>query len=363
MSVTLEEVIDRYAVWKIAHKKWRSHHSVIQNKSTLRTFAARVREIYGTSPGIKEIEAPLILKAIDRQWPENGKRSTHRVMTDRVKAFFNWAVSNGYCADDQVLGITTYRPEMPELDTKFATEEDIEKTFSTLTARGEYRDAYMIVLSRLFFRRGGEVVGIMVGDIDLSPQSGAPNGVYWFTEEKAHRGRQRIVLLKRDKEALEAYLKWYESEIGRPLEEDDFLFPHRVSAGGTVRKGEKRKMRLLPKVPITSHTRIYSEGFKEAGVYEWGKAGHACRRGGMDEAYEELKAAGYADPIPLIMQRSRHKKRETAERYIRKNRLQVESDEAFLSLDARRSVSVNPEPEKVSNVINFAELRRRRPVG
>jgi len=373
--VTLEEVIVRYEAYKISYKLWKTEHSIKNNRHALARFAGKVREIYGTQPDIRMTESPLILAAIERLWPDTGKTCTHKVMTGRIRAFFNWAVKQGYCLPDKVIGITSYRPEMPDLDKTYATEDEVERILTTLKEDGNHRDAYWAFLTFLFMRRGSEMGKIMVGDINLTPQDGAPYGEYWYVEGKTHRGRQRLVLRKRGAELLKEYFAWYKEQIGRELEEDDFLFPGRTP-GAPAKKGQKREMRPDPKVPVICHSPVYSNALKRIDAYEPGKAGHSFRRGGMSTAYAYLEEAGYADPIALLMPQTRHKSRDAALGYIDKDQVREASNRALLDLDARQegsiqdlqkkrvvNVSQESESEEASNVVSFEALRRRRAIG
>jgi hypothetical protein len=152
-----------------------------------------------------------------------------------------------------------------------------------------------------------------------------------------------------------------------PPQGEWFLFPAREVAGPSHVPGRKR-MRLIPERAISAHSRLISDIWKKAGVYEVGKAGHACRRGVMTEMFDGLEEMGHPDPIQAVMGQSKHTSRVAAEGYINRRSSQLRSDRAFLELEARRrhpsTQTPVPEPEEISsNVVSFSELRARRRLG
>lgn len=360
MSVTLPEAIIRYVNYKVDNKIWTSHTTVKNDTAALDALAREVSAIYGCDPYLSDIESPLILKAIDRRWPNTGKTTTHKVSTGRVKALFSWLVKRGYVDSEKVDALLAYNPEKPDIEKKYASQEDVEKTFAVLKARGKNRDAYLVALTFWMMRRGGEMVRLSVGDIDFTPTADEPHGHFWYVEGKGKRGRQRVMLRWQAKKLLEEYLAWYAAEIGRPLEDDDFLFPRYIVNGVKAGIGGRSLVVMRPKIPILEHDEIYRDAWKAAGVYESKKGGHACRRGGMSDAFEKLDEAGYADPIEHIMALSGHKSRAVAEAYIDKDAKRLRAQRAFNDIDAPTA----PKPEEVSqpasNVISFGDRLRSR---
>lgn len=378
MAVTLGQVVGLY-VEKKSGTTWNTAATIRAQRSTIMTFLREVIDIFGTDPDTEDVEDRLVMRAIGKRWPNNGETTTHWQNHARVKTFFNWALKKGYRFGeiDAFLG---QKPTKPDIEKKFATREEANRAVAVLTARGDYRRARLVEWDFESHRRPREIFRMKVGDVDLKPRHDAPFGVYYFRESKSGKGRVRIDMTESEARILSQWLDEYATLMDVEKCDDDwYLFPATHSAGYKPGRQPAGTF-IIPTREVSDVSYVFREIWKEAGAYVKGKGGHAGRRGGMEEVYDIMERSGVADPLALIMERSKHTSRQAAAGYLNRREQTRRSNEAYRRLNREQGtmapvrgnapmmeeapIQAETSHSEGGQVISFADkLRSRRSAG
>jgi integrase len=342
-TVTLGSLVEAYVAKKIKDRIW-SPTTAYNNNSTLQLFVASVREIAQHNPDLRDIETPLLRKAIEQRWPDTGEKSTHATNYNRVRTFMTWVVAKGYETGD-IDAFLGRKVKLPDLEKKYTNRAEMKLIEDHYGPLGDWWTVYLCQWGFESHRRPGETARMLWKDIDFRSRPTAPFGVYWYRETKNERGRQMLELTETEAEILREWRGRYTEEMGEEPLDDWYVFPARRPTGATV-KGQHREMELIPGKKIGRIYYQFAEIFKAVGVYVPGKAGHSTRRGGMEEAFRDLEAADVDDVLGAIMPRSGHATREIAAAYLDRDANRERSRKAYLERDKRKR---NPEPaEEIS---------------
>lgn len=343
----LSTALQNYISYKVKTRGWKSNASIETTTSTLNIFVREMDKSLGRPALTDDLTDEVVISLIHARWPDNGRSKTHYVNYARIKSFVGWLAASQYHVGTVSVFLGT-TPEAPQTEVEFLTREEAELTFATVHPYAP-RDAHLVWIAFLLWRRPAEMARLRVGDINLKPRHGADHGTYTYTETKGHKGRITELLTSSQREALEAWLEEYRTIMGvKKLSHDWYLFPQAVGVGIPDEITRKRPRRLVPEYPMKEVHRVYSNAFKDAGVYRRWKAGHSARRGGATDGFDALEDAGIPDPLKHIQRRLGHTKRETSSIYIRKDEGKLKTHKAFQLVDDIRSGKTSsPQAEPV----------------
>lgn len=340
----LANAMEEYISFK-SMTSWKSTSSRAANASTLRNFIRALSRQLQRDPLTDDLEDALVMKTISERWPETGTTTTHGASFSRVQQFANWIVASGYQTGSLRVFLASAQPRSVQPEVTFLTRDEARRTFDAVHPYAPCH-AYLVWIAFLLARRPAEMQRLKVGDYDPTRSKDAPHGTYTYTETKAHKGRIKVRLTSSQRDAIEAWLTEYRENVGvKSLRPSWYMFPGAVSAGESA-KGRRRMRRLMPESPIVNISQTFARAYKEAGVYEKGKAGHAARRGGATDDHDALEEAGVADPIQHIQRKLGHTDRRVTTRYVRRSEGERKTWEALQMVDDIRAGKISqPEPD------------------
>jgi integrase len=303
----MEELVPRYMGYRSQIvKTWRKDHEGI-----IRKFAqAWDYETRHESPN-------RLIDNLDKEWVQEyylATYSQHAATTKRayqnvIKQFCEWLVRYGVDPD-----CGNFKPGH--------TAGRSTRRFLWLNAE-EMRDAWElepeVYWSMLFMWlcltccRVNEAQAAQWGDI---------KGLVWWgiRRRKTNDPTDIIKLPKRLREALPRYRMWYAGELGREIEDTDYVFP---SIG--VRGRGKTLYIEDPKKPrgVTTHRKIRAMivvAKPDADPELLERSGcHTCRRSGAQEMLNKLAAMGVQNALKLVSVRLGHDSVKTTEGYLNTN--------------------------------------------
>lgn len=317
---------------------WKSHNTRKTVISILRSLSEAIKERLHFDPETSEVDDVLVWAAINSRWQEGN--STWPNTLNKIRSFFKWATTRGYEFGDMA-SILEYKVKQPDIEKHYVTERELEHLLSVLWEHKRYRDWACIGFAFASHRRSIEVCNLQWKDVDFTPRSDAPYGVYWFTETKTHQGRKMLDLLEEEASYLKEWKKLYEREVGSEVEPSWYIFPTRENGTGRIR-------RIRPEIPVADRSHLFREAFRLAGIWTKGKAGHALRRGGMEEVFQDLTEAGVDDPIGVLIVRTKQT-RSTAESYLDKRLAEKRSRDGYAAVAALRKARKEGKQDQVSS--------------
>jgi integrase len=182
------------------------------------------------------------------------------------------------------------------------------------------RDRAIIAYALNTGNRAKEIQCLKIKDVDLE------TGYVYPTITKTHEGKKATpISMDLDRE-LRRWMITYAQEIGRPLGEEDYLFPAR--RGGLISHYETREdgTREMVRTPLEWHPDkpmnrlqgVVKYALKELGYDTKGEGIHTIRVA-VGRVFYDMAAEEGGDPIRTAMEWFNHSHQQTTERYLRTN--------------------------------------------
>ncbi len=191
-SITVAEVISAY--WKHCKRHYRMPNGKPSTtQANIKYLLKHLRKLYG-DVSVQEF-GPISFKTAIRQFIQTRSRRTGNMFISRVKAMFNWAVSEELVPSDvafrlsTVKGLEKGRTEAKETSPVQSVDDaTVEATLPHLPPM--VRD--MVTVQRLIGARPGEIVSMRGSEIDRS-------GETWFfnptLHKTSHKGKPRSLAI------------------------------------------------------------------------------------------------------------------------------------------------------------------------
>jgi len=139
-------------------------------------------------------------------------------------------------------------------------------------------------------------------------------------------------LSPRLRDQLERYKMWYRADIGRQIQNDDFIFPqiHNLNIGREFRITNPKKMRgeLTGRKVRAMIERVYPELVGALGL-----GCHTLRRSGAQVLLEAYASAGKAHALKMVSVILGHEDIRTTENYLNTDMFKMESNIALEEID------------------------------
>jgi integrase len=243
------------------------------------------------------------------------QEATHNQYRSRLAVFFDWMTKEGMVKTDLLTDVPFVK-----VPAKRRIQPKPSQLLAFLDSAQNPRDRAYLAFAVNSALRANEILGIRVGDVDLDKN--------WCRVDLSKGGekkhRQPITAdLARE---LATWLEVYEKELGRPLQDDDLLFPSR--SGGkishyTTEEDGTRKMHRTPWVWNPQSRMRRAEGIvhtalRAAGITETRYEGTHTIRRAVARAYFDSMASdiGYDAALRTVSALLHHKSTATTERYL-----------------------------------------------
>lgn len=241
--------------------------------------------------------------------------STHNHYRARLSVFLRWAKDNGYTALGNLLADVDPMKE-PK---KRRLQPSPNLLLEFLDAAECARDRAYLAVALNTACRASELTAIRVGDVDLD------RGTVFVTIIKTKEEDEMPITSDLDRE-LRAWLVAYSELLGRPLREDDCLFPART--GNTIkthyfdaelgqRVYERTPFVYHPDKPITRTEGIVKGALEKLGLPTRYQGTHTVRRA-VSRAYFDMlsESLGYDAALRTVSALLHHANMSTTERYL-----------------------------------------------
>lgn len=273
---------------------------------------------------------------------------TRNLQIGHLKRWLKYLASENKLGDDKDPGRKMIPTKNPKNRRRKAFVRKGGKLEALVEAARDWheRDAAYIEVFYWSGRRAGEVAAFKVGDFDLTPRPKMPFGGYSFCNIKTNSNRKTLAIPEPMVAPLEEWFATYAELIGRPLTDDDYLFPALKAGNAKVIPGVRMPMILLPRkrLPYSSAKDILTKAFKRAGIERAvGELTHALRRGRLDDLIHDGDAAGFRG-IALAKTLADHRDERTTGIYTDNDREIGELGEAQAKIYGKPEVAA-PEAE------------------
>jgi integrase len=261
--------------------------------------------------------------------------ATHNNYRGRLKVFFAFCKANGYTEKDTHLDDIVPLP----LPRKRRQQPGPSLLLQLLDhAENRMHRAYLATAINTACR-ASEITNIRIGDIDFA------RGELFVTVIKT-REEDEMPLTADLEHELRAWLIEYQEALGRPLRDDDFLFPAR--SGNVISKNyldEATGRRVLvrspyvwhPDRPVTRTEKIVKHSLSAVGLPTRYEGTHTLRRAVARAYFDSMSGEiGYDAALRTVSALLHHSSMATTERYLglsseRKRRDQMLKGKPFLT--------------------------------
>jgi integrase len=316
-QVRLNESVESYLVYRQS----RYAGSTVSNEGfVLRRFAAWVGDIQLRHLTAEKVEAwfygpdGLMSEHITRDGirREAIQPSTHNFYRNRLASFMRYATQRGLLRQDLLLHVAPMTVER-----KHRQQPSAHVLLALLDAAEHGRDRCYIATAINTGLRSNEITRLTVGAVDLD------GGWLAVRITKSHDNDQQPITSDLDSE-LRRWLTTYAVEIGRPLGENDFLFPGRTGSRyvwRTSQDGDKVRDRApstwQPHRPVAHSERIIKAAMGKAGLPTKGEGTHTIRRAVARAFFDSMSnEVGYDAALRTVSALLHHKSSATTEHYL-----------------------------------------------
>jgi integrase len=240
--------------------------------------------------------------------------STHNQYRQRLSTFFRFCATKGWIREDLMAEV-----EPMKITRKKRQQPSPDILLRLLDAAGSPRDRAYIATAMNTALRQNEIIRIRMADLDLD------QGFIDVTISKTNEEDRQPISSDLDTE-LRKWLVQYESDLGRPLEDDDHLFP--LSAGGLIshfevdeKTGHKTMVRhpyhWVPERPVVKSHLLVQKAMKEVGLTTKYEGTHTIRRAVARAFFDSLTTTtGYDAALRTVSALLHHSSTATTERYL-----------------------------------------------
>lgn len=237
--------------------------------------------------------------------------ATFNSYRSRLKVFFTWCYTQGYIKRDHLLA----QIEPMKVPRRVRQRPSPNVLLSLLDMTTNPRDRAYIATALNTGLRASEIANLRVGQVDLSA------GYIHVIISKTKVEDEQPISLDLDVE-LRAWLTQYAEDLGRPLHEEDHLFPARIGgliAGYTEdRQPIRQPFRWVPERGLgASSSKVVKQALERAGLPTRGEGTHTIRRA-VARAYFDQVAQDKGDVAALRETAAllHHQSIATTERYL-----------------------------------------------
>lgn len=273
--------------------------------------------------------------------------SSHNLLRRRLVGFFRYCEMFGWVRNPTLLMANVLPMKLPRRERMRPAPRVL---LSLLEAAENPLDRVWLAACMNTALRQSELRTLTIGDVDL-------DGGWLKVRVYKTKQEDRLPITAEFDKELRAWFEEYADLIGRPLTEEDFLFPHRVAhLFGSYQpvKGVKRPPATFtyhPDKPIKNTEFVVQRALKRIGMDTRYEGTHTIRRGVARALFDELsKEAGYESAIGTVSALLHHSLRSTTEIYLG---LSTEKERRDKMMRGRPFLSAMVEPET-----NVVPLRR-----
>jgi site-specific recombinase XerD len=148
-------------------------------------------------------------------------KNTVRRVLQTLKSFYRWMNLSGHITSAPTKGVQL--PEVEEADSQELSDVEVEQIYQVVQESKFPERNRAILTALLHGLRGEEVSNLNVGDYQTQMVEGYASKQLHIREAKAG-STGWIVLFAEGIVEFEAYLAWYQDQLGRSLEADDPMF-------------------------------------------------------------------------------------------------------------------------------------------
>jgi integrase len=224
VTIKLSTAIEEYLA--MMERKRRSPETIRSDQRTLKRLLIDLGDIQIASITPKHIEKWFYGKQgimSEHKTDQHGRKTnpavapaTHNQYRSRLKVFFDWCRKQGHLKKDLLEHVDPLKVQ-PRKRQRPAPHTLLE----FLEAAANPRDRCWIALALNTALRSNEIKRIKVGDVDLE------SGFISVNITKTQETDEQPISSDLDEE-LRRWLTIYTTDIGRPLRNEDFLFPNRI---------------------------------------------------------------------------------------------------------------------------------------
>lgn len=251
-------------------------------------------------PRVDEITRDHIIEWRGRS---DAKPQSINKYTDRVRAFFKYAVERGWCAKNPCDGVYPLAAEAPE-----RTQYGSGVLGQALNAARCPRDRAAIAVALELLLRGNEITALRVGDVDLD------NRIVKVRVSKKHGPLtwDEMAITRQLEHELREWLRVY-AEVAGELRPDDYLFPRQWE----VSHGSHSQRRVEPTARMGSPYRIVKRALRAVGVTDDRLGFHTIRRSAARILFDHLSdERGDSRALSHVSSLLHHENRRTTELYL-----------------------------------------------
>lgn len=270
----------------------------------------------------------------------------------RLNSFFTWATKRGYLKNDLLAEV-----EPLPVTRRARLQVDPEKLLSLPGATGNPRDAAFVAMLVNSGFRASTARALRVGDVDLVA------GTIRVRVEKSHL--EDIFPVTSDlAPELASWLRSYSRDLGRPLAEDDFLFPARrasVYRWVVLPDGTKERQRTAggwkPDRMITHPERVVQGALRAAGIpVTAGEGCHTLRRSVARAFFDEAAKSGYDGALRVTASLLHHQSTATTELYLGLSADRLRRDATLQGRPFLSEIASTKRRERIRAVADDAEV-------
>lgn len=252
------------------------------------------------------------------EWKDDGKPATrpgvgpasHNHYRSRLMAFLTWCYNEGYHRRNNLMS-KVVAMKVPDAKRQRPAPKIL---LSLMDAAETPRDRAWICAAINTALRSSELKSLTVDDLDLD------SGFIYVTIGKTGDQDDMPITADLDTE-LRRWLIRYATDLGRPLEPDDYVFPAR--RGGLIshydenRQPVRTPFRWVPKSPATQTAKIVQKALAKIGLPTIKEGTHTIRRA-VALAYFDMVAGEQGDVAALRETAAllNHKSLATTEHYL-----------------------------------------------
>ncbi len=323
MTTTLRAAIDEYL--DVRSRMGKSGNTMRTDKSLLPRFAdhvgdlsfgdltaQHVHDFFYADGGLMDVH---VTRIKGQRLHEAVGPGTHNHYRNRLKVFFAYAKANGHAPLDNYLSLVDPLPEM-----KRKRMQPAPSVLLSLLDQAEcaMHRAYLATAVNTACR-ASELQALKVGDVNFARSE------LFVTVIKTKEEDDMPLTADLERE-LRVWFEEYADLIGRPLDDDDYLFPAR--SGNQIKThyfDEERGCRVYERTPLVYHPdrpverteKIVKAALEKLGLPTRYEGTHTLRRAVARAYFDQLtEEVGYDAALRTVSALLHHKSMSTTERYL-----------------------------------------------